>query len=33
MLIDKLSQKESKSTGKKIYVPYQVVLRGSEKIK
>lgn len=33
MLIDKLSRKESKSSGKKMYVPYQVVLRGSETIK
>lgn len=33
MLIDKLSHKESKSSGRKIFVPYQVVLRGSEVIK
>lgn len=33
MLIDKLSHKESKSSGRKIFVPYQVVLRGSELIK
>lgn len=30
MLIDKLSHKESKSSGRKIFVPYQVVLRGSQ---
>lgn len=33
MLIDKLSHKKSKSSGRKIFVPYEVVLRGSEKIK
>lgn len=33
MLIDKLTRKESKSSGRKIFVPYQIVLRGSEKIK
>lgn len=33
MLIDKLSHKQSKSSGRKIFVPYEVVLRGSERIK
>ncbi len=33
MLIDKLTRKESKSSGRKVFVPYQIVLRGSEKIK
>ena len=33
MLIDKLSHKKSKSSGRKIFVPYEVVLRGSERIK
>ncbi|WP_277407516.1 substrate-binding domain-containing protein [Lacrimispora xylanisolvens] len=32
MLIDKLTRKESQSSGRKIFVPYQMVLRGSEKI-
>jgi LacI family transcriptional regulator len=32
MLIDKLTRKESKSSGRKVFVPYQMVLRGSEKI-
>lgn len=32
MLMDKLSHKKSKSSGRKIFVPYQVVLRGSEAI-
>ncbi|MEY8351999.1 LacI family DNA-binding transcriptional regulator [Lachnospiraceae bacterium 54-53] len=33
LLINKLSRKESKSSGRKIFVPFQVVLRGSETIK
>ncbi|MDW2798714.1 LacI family DNA-binding transcriptional regulator [Clostridium boliviensis] len=33
MLIGKLTRKESKSSGRKVFVPYQIVLRGSEKIK